>query len=268
MEEKKRLLSLFLIKDELGYFHNSLKSCPDELPRLRLIKYNFITLNTFLDIINDFVVYIKNDNELKRQVKYITKRKGFINHMRNKIGGHLDDKLLYRGAQWTPEVFSAEVREHRELQALLSYKTMIEASINSYLDVSSATDRQKEFGLEIDLAFESDRVLFFNYLGELNEKSISCVDYMISMIEEGFKYYDRKGLIQAAKVAGLTDFNIKKEFELPRDEEMREAEQKDSILLEMLENVYHEADSSKKLESLQKIINLLQDKIDSDGDAE
>lgn len=191
MKIRKLLLGLFLLKDELDYFHQSLNNETNPFNKFRLIKQNLIVLNTFLESLNRFNLYIKGNQELTLKTRSLRKRGELINHMRNKIGGHLDEDILIRSAQWTPHIFHIKAKENRDLQIGLSYKSIIEASINSHIDLSD-NEKQKSFGTEIDLSYPPDETLFYNYLGNLNSDSIEWIEAIIEIIENDFEYFDDK----------------------------------------------------------------------------
>lgn len=254
MEIRKLLLGLFLLKDELDYFHQSLSNETNPFNKFRLIKQNLIVLNTFLESLNKFNLYIKQNQELKVKTKSIRKRGELINHMRNKIGGHLDEDVLIRSAQWTPHIFHKIAKENRDLQIGLSYKSIIEASINSYIDLSD-NEKQKPFGTEIDLSYPPDETLFYNYLGNLNSDSIEWIETVLEIIEKDFEYFDDKETLRQSKIAGLTDFNLKKEFSLPEKEQLKNNE-----LVELAEKSFNEVDVVKKTELLNELIEKIEKK--------
>jgi hypothetical protein len=255
MEIRKQLLVLFLLKDELEFFHQSLNEEEDPFKQFRLIKQNLIVLNTFLESLNKFKEYIKRNEDLKERTRLIRKRGGLIIHMRNKIGGHLDDDVLIRSAQWTPFVFHKLAKENRKLQVGLSYKTIIEASINSYIDLSN-NEKQKEFGMEIDLSYPPDVTLFFNYLGNINSDSIEWTSIIIEIIERDFAYFEDKEALFQSKIAGLTDFNLKNNFQLPKNSQLE-----NNDLTKLSEEAFSETDNEKRAELLKKLKEKIEEKI-------
>jgi hypothetical protein len=257
MKIRKLLLGLFLLKDELDYFHQSLSNETNPFNKFRLIKQNLIVLNTFLESLNKFNLYIKQSRELKLKTRSIRKRGELINHMRNKIGGHLDEDVLIRSAQWTPYIFHKIAKENRDLQIGLSYKSIIEASINSYIDLSD-NEKQKPFGTEIDLSYPPDETLFYNYLGNLNSDSIEWIETVLEIIEKDFEYFDDKETLHQSRIAGLTDFNLKKEFSLPKKEQLKNNE-----LVKLAEESFNEVDVARKTELLNELIEKIEIKIKS-----
>jgi len=257
MEKRKQLLCLIVLRDEIEYFHHSLSIEKDDLIKYRLIKQNLISLNTFLETIKSLSEYLRENVQLKDKTRSIRKRGGLINHMRNKIGGHLDENLLYRAAQWTPIIFSKMFSQNKSLQVGLAYKTIIEASINSYIDLSD-NEIQKEFGTEIDLTYPPNATLFFNYLSDLNMDSINWITSVIGIIEEDFEYFDYSQMKLQSKIAGSTDFNLKNKFTIPKYEPSE-----DSELVKFTEKIFQETDQVKKAEGLKELIRIMEEKIET-----
>ncbi|AUC15428.1 hypothetical protein BTO06_09875 [Tenacibaculum sp. SZ-18] len=248
MEIRNKVLGLYLLKDELNYFHESLNNEFNPIKKFRLIKQNLIVLNTFIESLNKFNLYLRNNDELKDKARSIRKRGGLINHMRNKIGGHLDEDILKRAAQWSPDFFSKKNKENKTAQIFIGYKTILESSINSYIDIND-NKLQKEFGIEIDLMIPSDCEIFFNYLGCLNVDSINWISNIIEVLELDFEYFDDDELINNFRIASYTDFNLKKDFKLPELEEIEDNEMAD-LLIEAIK----ETDLLKKNEKLNDLI--------------
>jgi len=255
MEARKQLLGLFLMKDELLNFHQLMVLEENPYKMFKIIKQNLITLNTFFESLERYNLLIKENPELKELTKSIRKRKGLITHMRNKIGGHLDDDVLIRSAQWIPYIFHEKSKENREFQIYLSYKALLEAAINSYIDLDD-DEKQKEFWTEIDLNYPPDQTLFFNFLEALNLDSIEWIKSAIEIIESDFEYLNDEGYIYQSKIVGLTDFNLKNDFTLPDVEQLEGDE-----LVSLAIAAFKELDKKKKFELLNKLREELEDKI-------
>jgi len=255
MEARKQLLGLFLMKDELFNFHQLMVLEENPFKMFKIIKQNIITLNTFFESLGRYSFLIKNNPDLKELTRSIRKRKGLINHMRNKIGGHLDDDVLIRSAQWIPYIFHEKSKENREIQIGLSYQALLEAAVNSYIDLYD-NERQKEFGKEIDLNYPPDQALFLNFLEALNSDSLKWIKSAIEIIESDFEYLNDEGIIYQSRIAGFTDFNLKNTFILP-DKEQLEDNELTSIAIAAVK----ELDKKKKIELLNKLIEELGDKI-------
>ena len=250
---KSKFLRLILLQDEIQYFHESLSAENTFLQRFRLTKQNFLILNVFKESLPDFNEILKDYPDLVQKTKSIRKRLEFINHIRNKVSGHLDGDLLLRAVQWEPLIFSQEGKGKREFQVTFAYKAVLESAINSYIDPSDK-EVQKEFGTEIDLAYPPDVGRFFNYLGNLNIDCIKWLDEMLTIIEKSVKYSNGKEMFDSAKKAGLTDFNLKKKFEVANIY----SDKPDELMLAM-EDAYNEKNKDLKVKKLELIIKKLEE---------
>lgn len=211
MEElKTAYLRAIILLDDISNYHKELEDSGDDInKKFRLLKDNFLSLDNFRQSFNYFDRIIKQDKSLISSAKSLKKRLEFTNHVRNKISGHLDEKLLRKTVQWEPHIFSVKCKEDNvyNSQVILTYKTLLESAINSYIDVNS---KQKVFGTEIDLFYEPDRSLFFNYVGKLNDNSISFLKTTKVIIEERIDFLDFYQTLEMCIKAGETDFNLKK----------------------------------------------------------
>lgn len=253
MEIRKQLLRLFLLKDELQYFHKSLVIEKNPFDMFRIIKQNLVALNTFLESLNRYNLYIKQNPELKEITRSIRKRGEFITHMRHKVGGHLDDEVLIRSAQWIPYIFHEKSKENREFQIGLSYQALLESAINSY---KAKDEKQKEFGEEINLNYPSHQTLFFSFLETMNVDSIEWIKSVIDIIERDFLYFNDDEALFQSKIAGFTNFNLKNDFKLPNKEQLES-----NVIANLILEVSKETNNTKKVELLNKLIRELDEKI-------
>lgn len=248
MEVKAKFLRVFLLQKELEYFHNSLENHEEFLELLRLIRQNFICLNTFRESLSLFNNYIKVEDDLKYLTKDLRKRLELVNHIRNKVAGHLDEELLKRAAQWEPHIFSEVVATNEDFQSILVYKTIIESAINSFIDENN-NDTQKYFKTEIDLNYPPNRKLFLNYLRQLNTDSIKWLKQIKSLLEQDFKYTNLQESFEFSKIAGQTDFNLKKEQTISN--EYSEFSKK---FIEKIKDIYFDDNSKTSIPKLEKLI--------------
>ncbi|WP_338814775.1 hypothetical protein V9L05_06005 [Bernardetia sp. Wsw4-3y2] len=211
MEElKTAYLRVIILLDDISNYHKELENSGDDLnKKFRLLKDNFLSLDNLRQSFNYFDRIIKQDKDLILRAKSLKKRLEFTNHLRNKISGHLDENLLQKAVQWEPHIFSIKCKEDSlyNSQVILTYKTLLESAINSYIDLNS---NQKVFGTEIDLFYEPNRSLFFNYVGELNDNSITFLKMIKMVIEEKTDFLDFYQVIAMCIKAGETDFNLRK----------------------------------------------------------
>jgi hypothetical protein len=206
MEDKKAIyLRALIIYNDILTYHNDLNVEEDENKKFRLFKNCFVALDLFRDSFKHFNDFIKDNEGLIQKSRSIKKRLEFVNHLRNKISGHLDHGLLLKAVQWEPQIFRNVTKPEKELQLLLTYKTLLESGINSYLDAES---NQKVFDTEIDLFFPPNQALFFNYIGELNKDSIDFLKLIIDILESHIEFLSDDKLMEMARIAGMTDFRL------------------------------------------------------------
>lgn len=203
---KTKYIRAIILKDEILAYHTELNAEKDWNRKIRLFKNCFVSLDIFRDSLNSFKDFLKEDQELALKSRSLRKRLQFINHIRNKISGHLDEVVLEKLVQWEPFIFNEGFKGNNEAKLLLVYKSLLESAINSYIDNDS---NQKVFKTEIDLLYPENQSLFFNYIGDLNIDSISFLDVIIDKLDSQIDHWDKTKMEKFATIAGKTDFNLK-----------------------------------------------------------
>lgn len=209
MEEfkiKETYFRTILIKDDITIYHKELSEETDWNKKLRLFKNSFIALDILRDSFCHFNLLLRNEKQLTVKAKSLKKRLEFINHLRNKISGHLDEKVITKAVEWEPFIFSQEIKHNEKGRKYLIYKSLIESSINSYIDKDS---KQKVFDTEIDLLYPPNQEIFFNYVGNLNVDAINFLSDIENILKEKIIFWDKNELFRMALKAGKTDFNLK-----------------------------------------------------------
>ncbi|MFZ1789193.1 MAG: hypothetical protein WAT92_12800 [Saprospiraceae bacterium] len=204
---KETYFRIILLKDDIDIYHKNLTTETDWNKKLRLFKNCFVSLDVLRDSFRHFNLLLLGEKELKAKAKNLKNRLEFINHLRNKIGGHLDEKVISKAVQWEPFIFNEGIKDNEEAMKFLIYKSLLESSINSYLNSNS---KQKVFDTEIDLVYPPDQNLFFNYVGELNCDAIDFLTDLERILKQKIEFWDNKSLMNMAIKAGETDFNLKK----------------------------------------------------------
>lgn len=205
--KKTTFLRALIIYDDIANYHNDLNKAEDWNQKLRLLKNCLIALDIFRDSFGYLSFLIKENTNLAETGRALRRRLSFINHLRNKISGHLDQDLLHKAVQWEPFIFSYNLKSNQEGRLILAYKTLLESGINSYIDQES---RQKVFDTEIDLFYPPDQALFFNYIGELNKESLDFLQTILHKLENEIDHWTADQILEMAQKAGLTDFKLKK----------------------------------------------------------
>ncbi|MEK6452091.1 MULTISPECIES: hypothetical protein [unclassified Myroides] len=204
IKKRAQYIQTLILLDEIEYFHSNLSF---EQPKtfFRELKYNILTLYKFKELLQLVSKDLKDNKEFIKLKKTIIKELDFINHIRNKISGHFDKPLLEKAAQWEPFIFYEE-NKNEELKVLMSYKTLFESSINSYIDKNNC---HLIYQGEIDLNIQNDRTKFLKTIYKLNETSIKILFLIkISLENQNIFFAKRQQYIESKK-AGLTNFNLK-----------------------------------------------------------
>lgn len=202
---KTKYIRAIILKDEITSYHNELIAEEDWDKKVRLFKNCFVCLDILRESFNNFNVLQKDDKTLSTKSRDLKKRLRFINHLRNKISGHIDETVLDKLVQWEPFIFNQGFKGNIEAQLLLTYKSLLESAINSYLDENS---NQKIFKTEIDLVYPEDQTLFFNFVGKLNYDSVEFLADIITKLDKLINYWDESQLGNMATKAGKTNFKI------------------------------------------------------------
>lgn len=203
---KTKYIRAIILKDEILAYHTELNAEKDWNRKVRLFKNCFVSLDIFRDSLNSFKDFLKEDQELALKSRSLRKKLQFINHIRNKISGHLDEVVLEKLVQWEPFIFNEGFKGNNEAKLLLVYKSLLESAINSYINNDS---NQKIFKTEIDLLYPENQTLFFNYIGDLNIDSISFLDVIIDKLDSRIDHWDKSQMETFATRSGKTDFNLK-----------------------------------------------------------
>lgn len=149
------------------------------------LKYDFIPLNLLKESLPSFSFYCKDNTELSTQFKILRTNLKFINHLRNKVSGHLSDDALDKMFQWNPDIYNEISIKNSAYQEYQIYQGMLEVGINSYLDEK---DMQKQFGMEIDIQIPNDRKMFYDYLLDTVNTSISFLKNIQNIIRPNINY--------------------------------------------------------------------------------
>jgi len=147
---KAQYINLLLLKDELYYFDGILSEVISDLDnwliKLRATRSVFLTLNNVKDAADR--IQLNGNEKFVDKTRALRRNLIFANHFRNRGIGHLNDTLLQRAVQWSPQLFYESSRGNEIFQVVEAQRTIIESCINSFIDKEGV---QKVFGTEIDL---------------------------------------------------------------------------------------------------------------------
>lgn len=173
----------------------------------RQLKNGFLAYSLLNDALKSLSIYAAGDDDMSKKLKNLKSKLEFMNHLRNKCSGHLDDDLLAKAIQWAPSLFTKKTM-NSDHQMLIVYKTLLESAINSYLDNNN---NQKYFNTEIDLAYPPNWKLFIEFMSETSRESLCFLDSVIEKIKSQLELItSMEDLYLQAIKAGQTDFNLYK----------------------------------------------------------
>lgn len=221
--EKSKYLNLILLKDELEEFDRGLSQPVDNaegwLQKLRLTRSVFLSLNNVKDVLNK--IQFREQPEISQLARKLKKDLQFANHFRNRGIGHLNDDLLRRSAQWSPQIFHAETQDNHIFKVIESHRSIIEVCINSYLNTDGV---QKVFGKEIDLMYPPDGQEFYQYLHSLVHLALRWLTLSSEVMYESINLHSGNEIMEVAALAGQTNFNLKESpettYKVPDNEEI------------------------------------------------
>ncbi len=213
IELKAQCIKLLLLKDEVQHLDEILLEVTSDsdswLKKLRTTRSLFLTLNNVKDAVDK--IQVEGDEEFIYKTRSLRKNLLFANHFRNRGIGHLNDTLLERAVQWSPQLFTESAKTNESTQIIEAQRTIIESCINSFVDRAGV---QKVFGHEIDLIYPPDASQFFTYLGDLVKSSLEWLSYAITDHNNKINYHAEKDTIELGAVAAKTNFNLKEETDL------------------------------------------------------
>lgn len=185
--------------------------------KMRNTRNVFVSLHNLKDSMNR--IRLDGEAQFVLDTRSLRRDLDFIVHIRNKGVGHLDRTLLERAAQWSPEIFHVNSHGNNDYLNFLSYKAVLESTINSYLNEDG---EQKVFKTEIDFLYPPNAEQFFEFLSDVVKRSINWLENSREIIRSEIEFYSDDKVQEMGAIAGQTNFNLKDESDFTfSDEEMR-----------------------------------------------
>lgn len=173
------------IKDE--YDKDPQKAIKQYIDEQIYLKYDFLPLNLLRESISSFNSYCENNDKLTKKKRKLNKELEFINHLRNKVSGHLSDEAIDKMVQWIPEIYDENAKQNTTYQEYQIYRGLLEVAINSYQDTDG---NQKQFGKEIDIQIPEYKKLFDDYLLETVNDAINFLECIQDVIRPNLIYFE------------------------------------------------------------------------------
>lgn len=173
------------IKDE--YDKDPQKAIKQYIDEQIYLKYDFLPLNLLRESISSFNSYCENNDKLTEKKRKLNKELEFINHLHNKVSGHLSDEAIDKRVQWIPEIYDENAKQNTTYQEYQIYRGLLEVAINSYQDTDG---NQKQFGKEIDIQIPKYKKLFDDYLLETVNDAINFLECIQDVIRPNLIYFE------------------------------------------------------------------------------
>jgi len=228
---KSDFICLTILLHDLKCFDEELSSEIDGIEvlanKMRNTRNVFVSLHNLKDSMNR--IKINGGEQFVAKTRALRKDLDFIVHIRNKGAGHLDRTLLERAAQWTPELFNEISQDNDDYLIFLSYKAVLESTINSYLNEEG---EQKVFNTEIDFLYPPNAEQFFNFLSSIVKRSIMWVEAARNIVKSEIKFHSSDMIKEMGAIAGKTSFDLKGDSDFTFSEEA--AKEQEALAIEKM----------------------------------
>ena len=179
----------------------------DILKCFRLLRNAFMSYSILFNNLKHFGTYCKKKQETALLLKNLRTKLELMNHLRNKISGHLDNEIIDKAIQWQPTLFSQSSFDDNKVLTVC-YFGLFEASLNSFIDNDG---KQKYFNHEIDVCYPSDWKEFSTFIFETYSLSLEYLSKIKGIILPKLELAQtEEDLLLKAIWAGNTDFSIRK----------------------------------------------------------
>lgn len=245
---KSDFICLTILLHDLKCFDEELSEGIEDIGtlvrKMRNTRNVFVSLHNLKDSMNR--IRIDGEAQFVSDAKSLRRDLDFIVHIRNKGVGHLDRVLLERAAQWIPEIFHVNSHENDDYLTFLSYKAVLESTINSYLNED---DEQKIFKTEIDFLYPPNSEQFFGFLSDIVKRSITWLENAREIVRSGIELHSDEQVKEMGAIAGQTNFNLKDESSFTFSEE------------EMKKCIASAIEKLREIGAEEKVIHFLENKI-------
>lgn len=209
-ELKRDYISIMIISADIvknGNAYSQAAKQNNTIECFRQLKNAFIPYSILEGSLKCFSKYTKGNKYLSDKMKELRKRLDFMNHLRNKCSGHLDNEVLDKAIQWEPSLFNKEII-FSDTHIYFIYKALLESAINSYCNENGV---QKYFRTEIDLFYPPNWESFINFMSESEVTSIDFLNDIKKIIVSQIKPIETmEDLLKQAMITSKTDFRLQK----------------------------------------------------------
>ena len=209
IDAKSQYIKATIIYEDLSLYKDAFYVIKDNYISIyrmyQATKNSFLPLALLKSNIKSWSKYHIDDTNMNNLRDNIMSGLEFANHVRNKITGHIEKDIIDNSIQWDPFIFEHNVKDNEILQKIRIYRSILESSINSYVDNAG---KHKVFNTEIDFIYPTTCELFYTYLNDLINNSLIFIDLLKKHLETkiiNFKGRPENIIIKAAE----TDFSVK-----------------------------------------------------------
>ena len=179
----------------------------DILKCFRLLKNTFVSYSILFDSLKHLGTYCKENQEIALILKELRNKLELMNHLRNKMSGHLDNEIIDKAIRWQPTLFSQSAVDNKKVLPIC-YFGLLEASLNSFMDNSR---KQKYFYHEMDVCYPPDWNEFTTFLSDTYSLSLAYLSKIKGIILPKLELAQtQEDILLKAIWASDTDFLVSK----------------------------------------------------------
>lgn len=171
----------------------------------RLLRSSLVGFGILNASLPGLSVYGKDSEEVAALANKLKTQLPSLNHMRNRIAGHLDDEVIETAIKWGPDLFAKNTIGTDGFH-VLAYKYLIETAINSYVANENAS---KVVGGEIDLFYPPNYEEFMGAMANACKNAIDYLGKIKDIISSKLQLFTDEELVRMAIIAGGVDFRLK-----------------------------------------------------------
>lgn len=183
MNPKSAYMKALIVQSDLKYLDEKLSDRnKDPSESLRFIRYMLVVLENFRNLISETNQLCRNEKRLTEKKRAIRKELKQIVHLRNKVGGHIDEDVLNSVINGEPILFSSDITPEGEY-AIASIR-LLDVTLNTYIDKDG---KPVIFGHDIDLVIPSDNQKFLQWLEDFVISALDITEIILKVLNSQIK---------------------------------------------------------------------------------
>jgi hypothetical protein len=179
MRVKREFIRGLIVKSDLEALHKELStSGKGILDMVRSTRHMFVVADNLAKLFQATASLTRSNAELVDAKKSLRRDLEHISYLRNRIGGHLDTKILAEVVRTEPVLFAESL--DRDTQLLLSSVRLLDVSINSKTDDLGIPLVFNDF---FDFEHPGDQHLLSDWLHSFVESAITATSAIIDELD-------------------------------------------------------------------------------------